>query len=389
MIYLDNAATTMVSAAVLEAALPFMAEKFGNPGSLYGLGREARKAVDSAREQTAALFGCSAGQILFTSGGSEANSTVFRGVESALRAIGKTHILISGAEHESVFRSAMALEKKGFRVQLIPVSGSGTVNPRVLEDMLREDTGLVSVMYVNNETGAVNPVEEIGKICAYRDILFHTDCVQAAGTQKINVDQIGCDYASVSAHKLHGLKGTGALYVKGNTIEFEPLVYGGKDQEFGKRGGTENVPGIVSLGKACALAAMGQEENLIKVSIMRQRFYTRLLKELSLRGVPDDTVHTNGPPPVVPGKILNLTVRGVDAQTLILFLDSLGVCISAGSACHSNAIEPSRVLTAMGLSEEEARQSIRVSFSETNVEEEVESAAVTMANCIQLLLDKR
>ena len=327
MIYLDNAATTRPDSRVVKEMLPYLTGRYGNPGSLYSLGREAKEAVALARSHTAELFGCDDEQVLFTSGGSEGNSLVFRGLADRLLSIGKTHILVSAVEHDSVLRVAEYLGQHGFSVEKIPVSAEGIVELPVLERMIRAETGLVSVQYVNNETGAVHPVSDIGSLCAKRGILFHTDCVQAAGTEKLDVAKIGCDFATVSGHKIHAPKGVGAVFAKTKEL-LSPLIFGGEEQEFGFRGGTENVPGIIGFGAACRL-------------ITENRFE--------------------------------------------IMLDTFGVCISAGSACNSHETTPSHVLTAMGIPDELARCTVRVSFSRDNKIEEAAEAGRLFANCINAL----
>lgn len=387
MIYLDNAATTRPWPQVVDAMLPYFNEEFGNAGTLYALGRRANDAVRKARKQTARLFNCDPDNIIFNSGGSEGNSTVFRTAELLMRESGKRHILISAVEHDSVVHAAQALcadPFDGFEVELIPVDSDGRVQTEQLKRILREDTGLVSVMYVNNETGAVNDVEEVGKICSEFGILFHTDCVQAAGVYPIDVTKVSCDFATISGHKLHGPKGVGALYVR-DPSALAVLIHGGEEQEFGLRGGTENVPGIVGLGEACEMTIKYLDGIRSHVSELKQTFYKTLLYRLQEFGMGDD-VHVNGPSPAAPGKTLNLRFDcRVDAQTLVLMMDAKGVCISAGSACRSSETSPSRVLTAMGLTPEQARQSVRISFSEMNTPEEVERAANIMADAIKTL----
>lgn len=260
MIYLDNAATTQMDERVLEAMMPYLTTEYGNAGTLYKFGRAANEAVQKARTQVAALINAEPEQIIFTSGGSEANNLVFRGLKDYLKSIGKTHILVSAVEHDSVLRAAESLIKDGFHVEYIPVSSECRVSPAVIEDALRADTGLVSVMFANNETGAINPIEDIGTICMKRGILFHTDCVQAAGCYPIDVVKIGCDFLSVSSHKIHGCKGIGALYTKDKS-KLTPIVYGGSEQEFGLRGGTENVAGTdVSVKVALLLHDIGKPQ---------------------------------------------------------------------------------------------------------------------------------
>lgn len=383
MIYLDNAATTPIDRRVLESMMPYLTTQYGNAGTLYKFGRAANEAIQNARAQVSRFVGASNGSIIFTSGGSESNNLVFRGVKEYLKRIGRTHVLVSAVEHDSVLRAAESLIKEGFDVGYIPVQGDGSVSLTALEGLLRPDTGLVSVMYVNNETGAVNPVCDIGSLCMKHGVLFHTDCVQAAGCHAIDAVEIGCDFLSVSSHKIHGPKGVGALYVKDVTT-ITPLIYGGAEQEYGLRGGTENVAGIVGFGRACELSAAQLQEDKTYVSSLKQRFVTELTDALKERGM-DGIIHINGGSIMAPGKTVNLRIDGVDNESLILMLDNKEICISAGSACQSHESNPSHVLTAMGLTMEEARSSVRVSFSRMNTMEEIIEAAQTIAGFIGVL----
>ena len=383
MIYLDNAATTPIDRRVLESMMPYLTTQYGNAGTLYKFGRAANEAIQNARAQVSRFVGASNGSIIFTSGGSESNNLVFRGVKEYLKRIGRTHVLVSTVEHDSVLRAAESLIKEGFDVGYIPVQGDGSVSLTALEGLLRSDTGLVSVMYVNNETGAVNPVCDIGSLCMKHGVLFHTDCVQAAGCHAIDAVEIGCDFLSVSSHKIHGPKGVGALYVKDVTT-ITPLIYGGAEQEYGLRGGTENVAGIVGFGRACELSAAQLQGDKTYVSSLKQRFVTELTDALKERGM-DGIIHINGGSIMAPGKTVNLRIDGVDNESLILMLDNKEICISAGSACQSHESNPSHVLTAMGLTMEEARSSVRVSFSRINTMEEIIEAAQTIAGFIGVL----
>lgn len=383
MIYLDNAATTQLDPRVLESMMPYLTTQYGNAGTLYKFGRAANQAVQEARAQVARFIGGSQENIIFTSGGSEANNLVFHGIKDHLKRIGRTHILVSAVEHDSVLRAAESLTKDGFDVEYIPVLSNGTVPSGTVEKALRADTGLVSVMYVNNETGAENPVDDIGSICLKHGVLFHTDCVQAAGCHPIDVTSVGCDFLSISSHKIHGPKGIGALYARDMSI-LMPLIYGGYDQEFGLRAGTENVAGIVGFGKACELSSAQLTEDRTMVSMLKQQFVTELQCHLG-----GGTVHINGTSLLSPGKTVNLRIDGVDNESLILMLDNMDICISAGSACQSHESKPSHVLTAMGLSEEEVRSSIRVSFSRMNSVDEVTDAAHIMASFIDVLCSHR
>lgn len=378
IIYLDNAATTKPDERVINAMLPYLKEEYGNAGAAYKFGRQAREAVEEARKQVAVFMGAAPEQIIFTSGGSESNNTVFKGVIPWLREYKKNTVIISNVEHDSVNGSVDTLKKEGFNVVYVPVSADGTVNADTLLELLTDDVGLVSIMYVNNEIGSVNPVKKIGKLCNDKGILFHTDCVQAAGNVQIDVKAIGCDFASISSHKIHGPKGVGALFVR-NIETITPLVRGGENQEFGWRGGTENVPGIVGFGVACCLSMRQFEEDNILI-----RFYSRLFLDTLIkyykRNYGEPCIKINCAKHIP--KILNLRVEGVDAESLVLFVGTDGVCISAGSACRSLEAEPSKVLLGIGLSPEEARNSIRVSFSRFNSSNSVIRGAQILADAI-------
>lgn len=382
MIYLDSAATTKIAPEVLSAMMPYLTDEYGNAGTLYSLGRSAAEAAQKAREQVATLFGCTPDHVVFTSGGSESNNTVFKGLRHKLTEQGKKHLIVSAIEHDSVLWAAEALTKDGFYITYIKPSSDGRISPKAVEAAIQEDTGLVSVMFTNNETGVTNDINEIGRICRQSEVLFHTDCVQAAGQYPLSVYKNDVDFASISSHKIHGPKGVGALYIREPSIM--PLVCGGSEQEFGLRGGTENVAGIVGLGAAAEIAVTNMQKDIIMVSMAKQKFYMELLHELNEFGI-GDTLHVNGGSAIDPGKAINLRFDGVDAQTLLLMLDSKGVCISAGSACRSHESKPSHVLTAMGLTAEEARSSVRVSFSKYNTVDEAEKAARDMASCVCVL----
>lgn len=392
MIYLDNAATTQIHPEVLDAMMPYLKEEYGNAGTMYGLGRRAANAVAEARQQVARLIGCEPNQIIFTSGGSEANSLVFAGLRPYLLANGKTHIITSAVEHDSVLKAVKSVcnplcrntknvIKSDFGATFLGVNPNGEVLVGDLLDALTEQTGLVSVMYVNNETGAVNPVREIGELCRSKNILFHTDCVQAMGFQNINVKDIGCDFLSISSHKVNAPKGVGALYVKDTSV-LTPLIHGGAAQEFGLRGGTENVAGIVGFGKACEILGRDLEANREKANDLRITFERALKENLSSLGL-QHILHINSESEY--SKILNVRFGDVDGQTLLLMLDAHEICVSAGSACRSHETEPSHVLLAMGLSEDGARDSIRTSFSHMQGTSEVLQAAKVIAHCVATL----
>lgn len=378
MIYLDNAATTRIHPAVLDAMMPYLEYEYGNPGSLYSLGRRAHTAVSKAREQVAKFLNASPEQVIFTSGGSEANNLVFQGLKETLKSVGKTHVLVSTIEHDSALKAANSLMKDGFDVELLqPMQGIASIDPEAVRQMLRPDTGLVSVMYVNNETGDVSNIPAIADLCHEHAALFHTDCVQAAGYLALDTQGLGCDFLSISSHKIHGPKGMGALYAHDPSL-LTPLIFGGSSQEFGLRGGTENVAGIVGFGAACEFT----HKVLSSPYTLRCCCGDYLAEELlrKLRGC-----HINGSPDAHKQKILNMRFDGVDAQTLLLMLDSYQICASAGSACCSMENTPSHVLKAIGLSDEEARSSVRFSFSRLNFIKELDEAADIIADCVTQL----
>lgn len=389
MIYLDNAATTQVAPEVLEEMLPYFNEEYGNASTQYGLGMRARAAVEDARKKVAGLFGCRPSHIIFTSGGTESNNSIINGVKEQLLKSGKTHILMSAVEHDSNIRAAESLPSDLFDVQFIkPDSDNPEINSDTIAKYIRPNTGLVSVMYVNNETGTVNDIENIGQFCREHGILFASDCVQAAGLHKIRAKKANLDFASVSSHKLHGPKGVGAMFVW-NLRDFSPTLWGGHGQERGLRGGTENVPGIVGFGAACALAKQRMEEELKTVTELKKLFYFTLRGaildysgELSEKAGDVPKVGLNVGDIKDPGKVLNMWVEGVQGDSLVLMADTEGICISAGSACRSHEQNASRTLLAYGVPEDRALNSIRVSFSSMNTQEEVTEAAQKLAMCI-------
>lgn len=384
MIYLDNAATTQIKPEVLDAMMPYLQNNYGNAGSLYSLGSTSKKAIAEARESVANLLHCKPEQVIFTSGGSESNNLAIFGLLDYFKQKRKTHIIYSPVEHDSVINAIDGFCKTyDFYSSETSVSSNGVVIPKYVKDKMRPTTGLVSVMYVNNETGSENEIMEIAKLCSENDVLFHTDCVQAAGTHTIDTDQIGCDLLSISSHKIHGPKGVGALFVRDTSL-INPLIYGGHEQEFGLRAGTENVAGIVGFGKACEIVSQNLRENDIYMSMLKQVFYQCLSENLDKHGL-KDVMHINGEPVVKHGKTLNIRFDGVDSETLILMLDAFGICISAGSACRSYESQPSHVLLAMGLDPDSARDSVRISFSVLNTPEEITSAAKQIAKCVKLL----
>lgn len=379
IIYLDNASTTMVDPAVLDEMLPFFVSSYGNPGSLHIMGRTARAAIDKARVRVADLISANPEQVLFTSGGTESNNLVVSNICGLLARKHKTHIITTEIEHDSVIKPIKKeCIKRGFDVSFLRPDKYGSIDFSSFENAVNNYTGFVSVMAVNNETGSDNPIKEIGLYCTAKGIPFHTDCVQAAGSMKIDVNDFSCDYLSISSHKIHGPKGVGALFARDISL-IDPVIIGGSEQEYGKRGGTENVAGIVGFGKACEIAKEMLVEDANKIAMAKQCFY-KTIKELL-----GESVSINGKNITHPGKILNLKIDGIHAETLVLLLGNMDVCISAGSACRSKESEPSRSLVAMGLSDDEARQSVRISFSRMNSAEESELAAKKMAECVNAL----
>lgn len=384
MIYLDNAATTQIDPLVVEAMMPYLTEQFGNPGSLYKLGRDAKAAVEKARAQVARLMGAKPKQIIFTSGATEANNMVFEITRPFLERAGKTHVVTSQIEHKSVLKSVQRLvDKHNFDATFGGLSRSMSNLPESISESITPKTGLVSIMYANNEIGHAFDVRLIGKLCKKRDVLFHTDCVQAASCRPINVERIGCDFATISSHKIHGPKGVGALFVKDPDM-WDPMILGGDNQEFGLRGGTENVASIVGFGMACELVMQHQtlaEQD--RLESMKTTFISSFDIRLNQYGL-GNVWMVNGCSRTAT-KTISFWVDGVDAESLILMSDNAGVCISAGSACNSRLNTPSHVLTSIGLTPDQARSSFRVSFSRMNTVEEVAKAAEIIADCIATL----
>jgi len=360
-VYFDNNATTPVLAEILEAMRPYFAEQFGNASSIHHHGQQTRSAVERARESVAALVGARPAEIVFTSGGTEADNLAVHGLIEP-----GEHIVTSTIEHHAVLNSCKHLQDRGAEVTYVPVDARGVVDPDDVRRAVRPNTKLISVMMANNETGVLQPVEEIGKIAADADVYFHTDAVQAAGKVEIDVQRIGCDLLSLSGHKMHAPQGVGALYVRRGTI-VQPLLYGGS-HERSRRAGTENVPGIVGLGKAAEIARMAvQDGSAERLSALRDRLERAILGDLSDAGVNGRGV------PRVPNTT-NIYFDHIEGEALVIALDLKGLAVSTGAACSSGAIEPSHVLTAMGLPAERARASLRFSLGKQNTPEEAEFA---------------
>jgi len=360
-VYLDNNATTPVLPEVLEAMRPYFGERFGNASSIHHHGQETRAAVERARESVADLLGCRPAEVVFTSGGTEADNLAIFGLARS-----GDHVITSIIEHHAVLNSCKHLAEKGIEVTSLPVDGRGLVDPGDLRSALRPNTKLVTIMFANNETGVIQPVEEIGKICAEAEVYFHTDAVQAAAKVPIRVKEIGCDLLSISGHKIHAPQGVGALYVrKGTTLI--PMLYGGS-HERSRRAGTENVPGIVGLGKAAELAIRGFENGeTARIATARDRLENSVLQNVEAAGVNGEGA------PRVPNTS-NIYFDYIEGEALIIALDLKGLAVSTGAACSSGAIEPSHVLTAMGLRPDRARASIRFSLGKQNTAEDVEFA---------------
>jgi cysteine desulfurase len=373
-VYLDNNATTPLLPEVFEAMRPYFAEHFGNASSIHHHGQETRAATERARESVAGLLGCKPSEIVFTSGGTEADNLAILGVVRA-----GDHVITSTVEHHAVLNSCKHLEAMGCEVTYVPVDGRGLVDPDDVRRTVRPRTRLVTIMMANNETGVLQPVEEIGKIAGETDVYFHTDAVQAAGKVAIDVNRLGCDLLSISGHKLHGPQGVGALYVRKGTV-LEPIFYGGS-HERSRRAGTENVPGIIGLGKAAQLAVEALvRDDLAQMSAMRDRIEQKILAEVEATGV-----NGSGAPRVP--NTTNIHFDYIEGEALVIALDLKGLAVSTGAACSSGAIEPSHVLTAMGLPSEIARASLRFSLGKQNNAEDVQFASDLVPQTVARLRD--
>jgi len=361
-IYADNAATTPVSKSVLAAMEPFYTDFYGNPSSLYSVGREAKRPLELARETVADCLGALPNEIFFTSGGSEADNWAIKGVAHEQAKKGKKHIITSTFEHHAVLHSCEALEKEGFEVTYLDVHRDGLVRPEELEAAIREDTAIVTIMYANNEIGTIQPIAELGAICKKHGVIFHTDAVQAVGNVHINVNEQNIDLLSLSGHKFHAPKGVGSLFIR-KGIKLPNLIDGGA-QERGRRAGTENVAGIVGMSVALKEACANIDERTKRLTKMRDRLIDGALKMERSR-LNGDRVKR------LPGNV-NMCFEGIEGESLLLMLDLKGVCASSGSACTSGSLDPSHVLLAIGLPHEIAHGSLRLSFSEQNTEEDID-----------------
>jgi len=359
--YFDNNATTRVAPEVIEAMLPFLREMWGNPSSAYGFGSQVSKHIDHARELVAALLHADPKEVVFTSCGTESNNAA---IHSALTTHPeKRHVVTTAVEHSANIKYCEYLKKRGYEVTFLPVESDGSLDLHVLDNSIRPDTAIVSVMWANNETGVMFPIEEAAAMCQSKGVLFHTDAVQVAGKVRIDVKALGVDCLSLSAHKLHAPKGIGVLYVRRKS-KFQPFLIGGQ-QERGRRGGTENVAGMVAFGKAAELAIAHLNDENTRVRAMRDRLENTILKVIP------NTVRNGGKEPRLPNTS-NITFDDIEAEAILMQLDQLGICASSGSACTTGSLEPSHVLTAMGVNPMRARSSVRFSLGVYNSDEEVD-----------------
>ena len=374
-VYADNAATTKMSSIAIKAMMPYMEDIYGNPSSLHSVGQQAKEALDDARSQVAACLGCEAKEILFTSGGSEADNQAIISAAYYGAKKNKKHIISTAFEHHAVLHTLQKLEKEGFEVTYLDVSQGHNITAQQVKEAIREDTCLVTVMYANNEIGSVLPIAEIGAICKETGIIFHTDAVQAVGHLHIDVKAQNIDMLSLSGHKFHGPKGVGALYVR-KGLPLVNLIEGGA-QERGKRAGTENIPGIMAMAAALTDACAHIDENAAKVTALRDKLIAGLSKipHCALNGDPVNRL---------PGNV-SFCFEGIEGESLLLLLDAKGVCASSGSACTSGSLDPSHVLLAIGRVHDVAHGSLRLSLCHYNTEEEIDHILTVVPEVVQLL----
>ena len=360
--YFDNAATTQVKEEVLNTMIPYFGIEYGNPSSMYSIGRSAKRAIDKARKEVSELINCESSEIIFTGCGSESDNTALKGIARANRNKGN-HIITSKIEHHAILDSCKTLEKEGFRVTYLNVDSEGVVDLEELKNAISRDTILISIMFANNEIGTIQPIEKISEIARKNNILFHTDAVQACGNVHIDVKKMGIDLLSISGHKLYGPKGIGALYVK-KGIDIQKFIDGGH-QEKNRRAGTENVAGIIGLGKACEIANKNLNNHIEYLKELRDYYILEVeekIPDVKLNGSREERLPGNA----------NFSFKNVDGQTLLLMLDQIGICASSGSACNTGSQDPSHVLVAIGLPSELAYGSLRVTFGENNKKEDVD-----------------
>ena len=373
--YFDNAATTKIKPEVLNEMMPYLTEEYGNPSSLYSIGRSAKRAVERARTQVANLINANRNEIYFTGCGTESDNTALKGIAYGYKDKGN-HIITSKIEHNAILESCKMLEKSSFKITYLNVNKDGIINLQELENSITKNTILISIMFANNEIGSIQPIKQIAKIAQKNNIVFHTDAVQAVGNVPIDVEELGIDMLSMSGHKINAPKGIGALYVR-NGIEFEKFMNGGH-QEKNKRAGTENLAGIVGLGKACELARTNLRYHIEYIKRLRDYYHLLVLNNIN-------NVKINGSMESrLPGNS-NISFLGVDSTALLLELDKKGICCSAGSACNSGEAVPSHVLTAIGLDSEISKSALRVTFGDNNSKEEVEYLVENIKKSVQKL----
>ena len=361
--YMDYSATTYVKPEVLDAMMPFFTEKFGNPSSFYGISRETKMAVDNARAQVAKAINCDPNEVYFTGGGSEADNWAIKGIATAHMKKGN-HIITTKIEHHAVLHTCEFLEKFGFEVTYLDVNEEGFIDLKQLESAITDKTILVSIMFANNEIGTIQPIKEIGAICREKKVLFHTDAVQAIGSVPVDVKEMNIDLLSLAGHKLYGPKGIGALYIR-KGVRIDNLIHGG-GQERGRRAGTENIPGVVGLGKAIEIATENIEENRARLTVLRDKLIDGILERIPY-------ARLNGPrgDKRLPGNS-NISFEFIEGEPILLSLDFEGICASSGSACTSGSLDPSHVLLAIGLPHEKAHGSLRTTLGAASTEEDVE-----------------
>lgn len=376
-IYVDNAATTKVDSEVLKAMLPYLSEEYGNPSSIYSLGRNTKKAIEEAREKVAKVLNAKTNEIYFTAGGSESDNTALKGVAYANRKKGN-HIITSKIEHPAILDTCKFLEKEGFDITYIDVDENGIIKLDELEKAITDKTILISVMFANNEIGTIQPIKEIGEIAKKHKVFFHTDAVQAVGNVKIDVQDMNIDLLSMSGHKFHGPKGVGALYVRSN-VKFDKILNGGH-QEKNKRAGTENISGIVGMGKAIEMAYENIDEHIKEMTELRNYYFDEVSKNIPYIKINGDLKNR------LPGNT-NISFRFIEGESLLINLDLKGICASSGSACTSGSLEPSHVLLAIGLSHEIAHGSLRVTFSKYNTKQDVDYVVQNLIEIVQKLRD--
>ena len=373
MIYLDNAASTKIHDDVLESMMPYLKEQYGNPSSIHRYGRLAHKAIEKARKQVANLINADSSEILFTSGGTESNNTALYGIAKKNP---RSRIITSSIEHDAILEPCKRLEKEGYDIIYLPVNNYGLIDPLTLKNNLTENTSLVSIMFGNNEVGTVEPISDFTNICKERNILFHTDAVQATGKIPINVKELGVDLLSISSHKINGPKGIGALYIK-RGISIDPVILGG-GQENGLRSGTENVADIVGFGKACELSGINLVENISKMIELRDYLSNKIIKE-----IPEVTL--NGHPEIRLPNNIHLTFLGVNGEDLLIKLDEYGIAASTGSACSVQIQKASHVLQAMGFSHEQITGSLRLTIGISNNLEEMDKTVEILKTVVKEL----